>query len=235
MIFNIDEVEQKIGYNFKDKMLLRKCFTHSSYANEHGGENNEVLEFFGDAIIQFVVTEFLYKRFKDDEGKLTLKRTHMVSKEPLLASVKELGIQNYILLGNGQGKRHNLTEKLYSSLYEAIVAGIYLDGGMAQVKKFIRRTIIDDFIEKMQAEKKNKQKKDSKSALQEYVQAYKLGSISYMSLSRTGPDHNPIFFEGVALNGKLLAKGKGKSKKEAQADSAKKALKLLKEQGGNKN
>ena len=90
MIFDIAEIEEKIGYVFKDKMLLRKCFTHASYAHEHGTEDNELLEFFGDAIIEFVITEFLYNNSAGDEGKLTVKRANLVSREPLLAAIKEV-------------------------------------------------------------------------------------------------------------------------------------------------
>ena len=233
MIFNVDEIENKIGYVFKDKMLLRKCFTHSSYANEKGGENNELLEFFGDAIIQFVVTEFLYAYAVGDEGKLTVKRSKIVSKQPLLDSAKELGLLEHLLLGRGQSKNHTYTEKLYSSVYEALVAGIYLDGGMTAVKKFIKRTIIEDYVEKQTAT--IKEKTDFKSEVQEYVQKRKLGTISYQTLGKEGPDHNPIFREGLLLNGELISEGKGKSKKQAQNQSALKALNQLKKQEGKNN
>ena len=193
---NIDEIERKIGYEFKDKMLLRKCFTHSSYANENGGENNELLEFFGDAIIQYVVTEFLYKFAEGDEGKLT--------------------------------------EKLYSSVYEALVAGIYLDGGMVAVKRFVKRTIIEDYVEKCVSDKKQV-KTDFKTLIQEFVQKKKIGTITYQTLGKEGPDHKPIFREGLLLNGNLIAEGRGNSKKQAQNESAFIALGLLKEQEGRRN
>ena len=234
MIFSADEIEKKIKYVFKDKMLLRKCFTHSSYANENGGESNELLEFFGDAIIQFVVTEFLYSYAKGDEGRLTVKRSRIVSKEPLLKSAKELGLFEHLLLGKGQAKNHNYNEKLYSSVYEALVAGIYLDGGITAVKRFIKRTIIEDYVEDNLG-KIQEIKADSKSEAQEYVQKRKLGTITYQTLGREGPDHNPIFREGFLLNGNVVAEGKGKSKKQAQNLSAYLALKLLKEQEGKKS
>ena len=234
MIFNIDEIEKKIGYEFKDKMLLRKCFTHSSYANENGGENNELLEFFGDAIIQYVVTEFLYKFAEGDEGKLTVKRAKIVSKEPLLESAKELGLVEHLLLGRGQSKNHTFSEKLYSSVYEALVAGIYLDGGMMAVKRFVKRTIIEDYVEKCVSEKKQV-KTDFKTLIQEFVQKKKIGTITYQTLGKEGPDHKPIFREGLLLNGNLIAEGRGNSKKQAQNESAFIALGLLKEQEGRRN
>ena len=228
MIFDID-CESKIGYEFKDKTLLRKCFTHSSYAHEHGQEDNEMLEFFGDSIIEFVVTEYLYNNYSGDEGKLTKKRAEMVSKQPLLNSVKKLGLMDYVLLGHGLKNSLERDEKLFSSVYEAVVAGIYLDGGLAQAKKFIKNTIIKDFIEK---EKQNKDNSNNgKNELQEYVQKTKIGSITYETLSKSGADHCPEFRVAVLINGKKLAEGKASSKKKAQALAATKALKIIK-QGG---
>ena len=150
-IFNVVECEEKIGYSFKDKMLLRKCFTHASYANEHREENNELLEFYGDAILGFVVTEYLFNNAKGDEGKLTKKRADIVSKEPLLEAVRLLDIGQFLLLGRGQEKNHTQDEKLYSSIYEALVAGIYIDGGMTAVKKFIKATLIRNYENKIKS------------------------------------------------------------------------------------
>ena len=235
MIFDIESIESAIGYVFKDKMLLRKCFTHSSYSNEHGGENNEKLEFFGDSIMEFIVTEFLVKTQLGDEGDLTKLRADIVSKQPLLFSVKKLGLHEFLLLGKGQQKNHKFDEKMYSSIYEALVAGIYEDGGLVPVRKFIKNTIIADFLSIKNFEKQNKINQDHKSKLQEYIQKRKIGSISYETLSKIGPEHMPEFRVAVLLNGKKLAEGKGGSKKQAEAVSAEKALKLLKKQEGKKN
>ncbi|MBQ0099085.1 MAG: ribonuclease III [Firmicutes bacterium] len=231
MIFEIEECEQKLGYSFKDKMLLRKCFTHASYSNEHGTENNELLEFFGDAIIQYVVTEYLVNSVSGNEGYLTDRRKEIVSKEPLLKSIKKLGIGQFILLGKGQEENLSYREKLFSSLYEALVAGIYIDGGLKECKKFINRTIILDFQqEQVKKNKKKKGEKDGKSLFQEYVQKYKLGSITYELLGRSGPDHDPVFRVGALLNGKQIGEASGKTKKSAEAESALKAIKKLKEE-----
>lgn len=234
MIFDIDACEEKIGYKFKDKMLLRQCFTHASYANEHKEKNNELLEFFGDAVIQFVVTEYLYQKHGGDEGKLTTKRAKIVSKEPLLKSVFKLGLNEFILLGRGQEKNFNNDEKLFSSVYEALVAGIYFDGGMAQVKRFIRRTIIKDF-EENQRSVKTGSVSDVKNKLQEYVQGKKLGVLKYETIAQTGPDHCPEFHVAVTLNGVELARAKGTSKKNASTAVAEKAIKLLLKQEGKKH
>lgn len=234
MIFDIDGIESKIGYTFKDKMLLRKCFTHSSYAHEHGAEDNELLEFFGDAIIEFIVTEYLYNNASGDEGKLTVKRAGVVSKEPLLRAVNELGLSSFMLLGNGQKTSARTDEKLFSSVYEALVAGIYIDGGMAAAKKFVKDTIIKDFDfkERLIRQKLNC---DSKNEFQEYVQKRKLGSVSYETLAKTGPDHNPEFRVAALLNGASLAEGKGATKRLAEAAAAKVALDRLKKDGKHRN
>ena len=234
-IFDIDGCEEKIGYSFKNKMLLRQCFTHASYANEHGENDNELLEFFGDAVIQFVVTEYLFKNFSGDEGKLTKRRADLVSKEPLLHIVKKMGLAEFLLLGKGQGKSANQDEKLFSSVYEALVAGIYIDGGIAVAKKFITDTLIAEFIKKESKKAKEKVKSSGKSQLQEYVQKSKIGSITYETLSKKGPDHAPEFRCAVLLNGMRIAEGKGKSIRLAETVAAESALKRLKKQGGKKS
>ena len=234
MIFDIDGIESRIGYSFKDKMLLRKCFTHSSYAHEHGEEDNELLEFFGDAIIEFIATEYLYNNSAGDEGKLTVKRAGMVSREPLLKAVNELGLASFMLLGNGQQRSAHSDEKLFSSVYEALVAGIYIDGGLSAAKKFVKDTIIKDF-EVIERAARKEMKCDSKNEFQEYVQKKKLGSVSYETLAKTGPDHKPEFRVAALLNGAVVAEGKGSTRRLAEADAAKTAvLRLIKDGKRNK-
>lgn len=232
LIFDITAVESKIGYSFSDKMLLRKCFTHSSYAHEHCTESNERLEFFGDAIIEFIVTELLVKNFSGDEGKLTARRAEIVSNEALLRTVKQLGLCEFLLFGRGEAKKENIEGKRYASLYEALVAGIYLDGGLVKAKKFVLDTIFKDYERKDKIKQKNKHTADAKNAYQEYVQKRKLGSVSYETLSKKGPDHLPQFRVAALLNGARLAEGVGGSKKQAEAQAAERALdKLIKQEG----
>ena len=225
MIFDVAECEQRLGYRFNDKILLRQCFTHASYANENKSKDNERLEFFGDAILGLVVTEYLFKSDMSGEGKLTQE---LVSKKPLQKVVEELGLSELILLGNGLNMHASHDEKLYSSLYEAVVAGIYLDGGMEAAKKFIYRTLLQSKCLKKELTPAVKQKaapeKDSKSAFQEYVQKYKLGAIRYVQLEKTGSDHDPVFTVEVRLDNEPRAVGVGKSKKQAESDAAGKAL-----------
>ena len=232
MIFDISEVENIIGYEFNDKNLLRTCFTHSSYANEHGAVDNELLEFFGDSILEFIVTEHLFKNARGDEGDMTKLRAEMVSKTPLLKVVKKMGLDKFLLLGNGQVKTKNSTDKMYSSIYEALVAGIYLDGGIKAVKKFIEDTLIKEFKPSKTNKQLSSSGKDFKSELQEHVQKTKIGSIGYETLYKKGPDHKPEFKIAVLFNGTKIAEAKGSSKKEAEMAGAKKALQRLKKQGG---
>lgn len=229
MIFEISKIEEIIGYEFKNKELLRQCFTHASYAHLYKEKDNEILEFFGDAIIQFIVTEYLVEGVKGDEGDFTKYRSLIVSKEPLQKSVKKLKLTDYMLLSDGQRKTANADDKMYSSLYEALCAGIYKDGGLEQAKKFVFKTIIKDF-EKLRRlkEDKSEQVKQGKTLLQEYIQQNKVGSILYQTLSKTGPDHQPEFRVALLINGKVISEGKGKSKKQAETIAAEKALKILK-------
>lgn len=230
MVFDINAIEQIIGYEFNDKMLLRKAFTHASYAYEHNQENNELMEFFGDSIMEFLVTEYLYEKVGGDEGLLTKYRAEMVSKTPLNQVFHQMGLAEYILLGNGQQKKLCCDEKLFSSVYEAIVCAIYLDGGIVSAKKFINSTIIKQF----QLGKNNSLRQDAsaKSDFQEFVQKNKLGKIEYKLLSKTGPDHSAEFCVALMLNDKILARQKGSSKKSAEAKAAEIALKKLKAKQG---
>ncbi len=226
MIFELTACEEIIGYKFKDIDLFRNCFVHSSYTNEHYGiENNERLEFFGDAIMDFLVTEYLMAKYpNENEGRLTDRRKDFVAKEPLTKAVFALGLDKYLILGKSVENNRDPNEKLYSSVYEAVVAGIYIDGGLAPARKFVKKTLID-FIESSQAMPKKVVKKttvkDYKSALQEFMQKNKMGIPEYQSISKEGPDNNPVFTEAVLINGKIVAKACGKSKKSAQQIGAK--------------
>ena len=142
MIFDVSEAEDKLGYVFRDKMLLRKAFTHASYINENpGSESNEILEFFGDSILGFVVKEHLFKRFPEKhEGELTEICQHILSTEPLSAAVLRMRLNDCLLLGMGELKNKE-NKSICEDLFEASVAAIYLDGGLAPAKKFILETL----------------------------------------------------------------------------------------------
>ena len=233
MIFVMYECEERVGYTFKDKTLLRTCFTHSSYSHEHGGKNNERLEFFGDSILGFIVTEYLFNKFPDDgEGKLTVYKQQIVSRKPLAEAIVRLGLNDYILYG--EGERRNSPEHheaACENLYEALVAGIYIDGGEDEAKKFIKRTLISYFkpgrVNYEETSAAEKKLTNFKGMLQEYVQKQKLGEIVYKETGKTGPQHNPVFSVSVYVNGKKLGSGQGKKKNEAEQSAANTAYLML--------
>lgn len=213
MIFCIHECEEIIGYSFKDKALLRTCFTHKSYSNEHKVESYEKLEYLGDAILDFVVAEYLFKNAKGDEGDLTQKRADIVSAKPLADAVVSMGLEQFVLLGEGE-KKKGAKPNICADLFESVIAGIYLDGGMEQAKKFIMDKLLKSKV---------KREIDSKSKLQVYVQKHKLGSIEYVDVERKGPDHAPEFTVAVLLKGKEIARGVAGNKRNAQQEAAKTA------------
>ncbi len=230
MIFLMHDCEEKLGYSFKDKELLRTCFTHSSYSNEHGkGKNNERLEFFGDSILGYLTAEYLVKKFPQaDEGLLTAYKQQLVSREPLANAVKRGGLDEYILYGEGERKNVANHDAACENLFEAIVAGIYMDGGIDNALKFVKTFLFSKtrLSEKTvrTAEKKTAEAikiTDFKSALQIYVQKYKLGKIEYVLKKTSGPPHDPIFYMEVTVDGKAMGSGNGKTKSEATKSAAK--------------
>lgn len=256
MIFLMYECEERIGYTFKDKTLLRTCFTHSSYSHEHGGKNNERLEFFGDSILGFITTEYLYGKYPDlGEGQLTVYKQQLVSRKPLAAAINKLGLNDYILYGVGE--KNNTPEHheaACENLYEALVAGIYLDGGLAEAANFIKRTLLASFRPSKSLKEANfdtlgaadKSGKDGKNGkaeadkvgscgdktpvsnykgkLQEYVQKNKLGEIVYKEKSKSGPQHSPTFVVAVFVGGEEKGEGSGKKKSEAEQAAARVAI-----------
>ncbi len=230
MIFDLS-CEELIGYTFKDKNLLRRCFTHSSYGHEHRDmPDNEKLEFFGDSILGYCTAEYLYKNYPElDEGGLTELKQKCVSSKPLAEAIKRAGLDKYILFGEGEKRASNHVSAC-EDLFEALVAGIYLDedGGLEAAKKFItEKLLLKANIPKREKRNDDVKLKDPKSALQEYVQKSKAGKLTYPLKSRKGPPHSPTFVSAVALDGKELATGEGKSKKEAEKVAAEKAYRLL--------
>lgn len=225
MSFNCAEIEKIIGYTFKDKRLLQSVFTHRSYSHEKGGFDNERLEFLGDSLLGFVVAEHLFrKKPRKSEGQMTVEKQNLVSKAPLSRAIRRLGLEKYIIFGDSIGDDSN-NPAFCENLFEALVAGIYLDGGFAPTEKFIH-----DFLIKVTNLKNVKEEpliKDYKSELQIKTQAKKMGTPKYELIQKTGADHDPLFTIGVVIEGKTVAVGQGKSKSEASKDAAKRALKKL--------
>ncbi len=218
MSFPFAEIEQKIGYTFRDKELLRQAFIHSTYGNLYGLNDNERMEYLGDSVLQLIVTEWQYEHDRRAEGKLSEARQHLVCKEALDSAIDGLDIYQYLLLS---GRQQNLGDKTKSNLFEAVTAAIYLDGGLFAAKKFILAHGNLQESGEIQNHKGN---------LQEYLQARGEKPPAYTSYKQ-GPDHAPIFRCTVKAMGES-AEAKGKNIKEAEAIAASRLLWELKERYG---
>ena len=223
------ELEKKIGYPFQDFDLLIRAMTHSSYANEHKKEqreHNERLEFLGDAVLELISSDYLFRNYPDiPEGTLTKKRASMVCEPTLALCAREISLGEYLLLGKGEdatGGRKR--DSIVSDAMEALIGAIYLDGGFANAKEFIARFILDDI--------ENKQLfYDSKTTLQEIVQGSYDEDVRYEIVKEEGPDHNKNFYVHALLGERILGEGCGHTKKAAEQQAAYCAIKKLRKQG----
>ncbi len=220
------ELEDKIGYRYRDISLLRNALVHSSYVNEselEGLEDNERLEFVGDAVLQFVVSEYLYRANpQESEGFLTVVRSSMVARKHCAAMAKQLGLSDYLLVGKGERKvAGGVKKSSLANAFEALVASVYFDGGVAEAKRFILR-----MLERCMPEKKGDEE-NFKAHLQAICQKSAGVLPSYRLVSSKGPDHRKTFEVEVSVKGVSYGKGKGASKKEAEQQAAKEALKEM--------
>ncbi len=225
MIFDLAECEEIACHSFADKQLLRTAFTHTSYAHEHHAASSyERLEFLGDALLDFLVAEHLYRTYPEmEEGEMTTLRAKLVSKPALKQIAENLNMGNLVLLGEGgekSGERKN--DKILSSLIESLIAAVYLDGGIDAARRFAAKRVLPE------GNKVFAKVTDYKTELQEYVQKRKLGAILYTETGRTGPAHSPVFSVTVSVKGKVIAEGKGGKKQAAEQEAAKIALSQLK-------
>lgn len=222
----MQELEKKLGYTFKDKSLLFNALSHSSYANEvRGGvTSNERLEFLGDSVLSLIVSEYIFSKFSDKpEGELTKLRASLVCEKSLCAFSKELDLGRFLQLGKGEDKGGGRERpSILADAFEAVLAAIYLDGGMDIAKKHVMR-----FILKELEHKDDDVFKDYKTALQEIIQRNPEESVSYILTDEFGPDHDKQFTVEVHLNSNTIGKGIGKSKKQAEQMAAKQALHLM--------
>ena len=222
---NNSEFQKKIGYKFNDEALLKKALTHGSYVNEKGegkDKNNERLEFLGDAFFDAVISEELYGRLDGvEEGTLTKLRALVVCEKSLASCGRLIGIGEYVLLGRGEentGGRDK--DALIADALEAVIGAVYLDGGYGAVRDVVLRT----FASRIDEAISGKLKSDYKTALQETLQAAGEFGISYRLAKEEGPDHDKVFYINLFSAKKLIGKGQGKSKKEAEQNAAKDAL-----------
>lgn len=217
--------EEHINVSFNDLSLLRQAFTHRSYLNEHRNEtggHNERLEFLGDAVLELIVTHFLYAKYPDrNEGELTAYRASLVNAITLSEVAAAIGMNDYLLLSRGEAKDNGRARQmLLANAFEAVVGAIYLDAGYEAAETFITEHLfpkIDKIV-------KQGLWQDAKSLLQEKIQDAEGVTPHYTVLKETGPDHDKHFSVGVYAKEVLVAEGSGKSKQEAEQDAARKAL-----------
>lgn len=220
------DFEKKIKITFKDKNLLKQAFTHRSYINENGGNStshNERLEFLGDAVLELIVTDFLYKKYPGyTEGELTALRSALVNAIIISEIASEIEMNDYLLLSKGEAKDFGKARQyILANTYEALVGAIYLDQGYDVVEKFISKNLLpktEEIVNK-------KLWRDAKSLVQEKAQEYVSVTPAYKVLNQSGPDHDKHFTVGIYFGSELIAEGKGKSKQEAEQKAAEAALK----------
>lgn len=218
----LKELQEKIGYQFKDETLLKQALTHSSFANEQKINklgNYERLEFLGDAVLELVSSEFLYNENKDmPEGQLTRLRASMVCEPALAYCARDIQLGSYILLGKGEeatGGRKR--DSIISDVMEAVIGAIFLDGGIENAKKYIYRFVLSDLEDKILF-------MDSKTLLQEEIQKNNTAQLKYELVGETGPDHDKEFRVEAYLDEKLIGTGVGRTKKAAEQQAAYEAL-----------
>jgi ribonuclease-3 len=217
--------EQTLGFRFNDINLLITAFTHRSYLNEHKKtvlEHNERLEFLGDAVLELVVTEYLFQKYEEPEGILTNWRSALVRTESIGAAAQKFGFDPLLRLSRGEKKgTERGRAQILANSFEAVIGAIYLDQGYIRAKDFIDRSILSTFEDILS----NKSWLDPKSHLQEVVQSEEGFTPVYKVISEEGPDHDKLFTVGVYVEGRLLGQGSGPSKQAGQQQAAEKALK----------
>lgn len=222
----MEKLQENIGYKFKDQELLKKALTHTSYAYEHNVESNEKLEFLGDSILEFISSIYLYKNYpKLKEGEMTKVRATVVCEKSLYKVAKKHNFSDFLYLGKSERLSGGESRPaILADSVEAIIAAIYLDGGLEEARRFIEENLKDE----IEIASKHVGQKDYKTVLQEKLQEHGEVKIVYTIINEKGPDHDKIFEAEVECNGKQLAVGTGKSKKQAEMQAAKKALESLK-------
>ena len=219
--------ETQIGYIFKDKLLLSLALTHSSYANENKKSNgyNERLEFLGDSVLSIIVSKYLFENFpKMPEGELSKTRAALVCEKSLAGFARQINLGSILLLGKGEAQNGGGDrDSILADAFEALIAALYLDGGIDVASKFVL-----EFISKQMEERKNAAVfVDYKTELQEIIQQNKEEKVSYVVVGESGPAHDKSFTVEVHLNSNVIGRGIGKSKKLAEQMAAKEALELM--------
>ena len=226
---DLDEFEARLGYRFSDRDFLRRALTHKSFSHESRERtlaDNETYEFLGDSVLGFLVGDILFHRFPTvDEGALSKMKAFLVSSTSLARKARAFGMGEAIFLGIGEEKSGGRNkDSLLANLFEAVIAGVYLDGGIEPSRALIERCFVDDLRD---LNENDLLFHDYKTALQEVVQSMGLPLPEYAVVDEIGPDHDKRFIVEVNLPNRPPARGEGSSKKEAQQQAAREALKLL--------
>ncbi|MGN1299925.1 MAG: ribonuclease III [Clostridia bacterium] len=222
---DLSVLEQNIGYKFKDINLLKNALTHTSYAYEHKVKSNEKLEFLGDSILEFLSSKFIYNNYpKLKEGEMTKVRATVVCEESLYKIADKHNFSDFLYVGKSEMMHQgNRKVAIMADSVEAVIAAMYFDSGLEACEKFI----VDNLKEEIKIASQNVGMKDHKTVLQEKLQVHGNVDIKYDIIKEFGPDHDKTFIAEVKLDGKVLAQGEGKTKKQAEMDAADKALKTL--------
>ncbi|MBR5473100.1 MAG: ribonuclease III [Clostridia bacterium] len=223
----MESLETKLNYKFNNINLLKNALVHSSYANEVRGNthSNERLEFLGDSVLSVIVADHIYHKYPQmPEGELTRLRASLVCERSLCALSRELNIGDYLMLGRGEDKNGGRErDSILADAFEAVLAAIYLDGGMDAARTHVMNTVLRD----LEHHGDEDSFKDYKTTLQEIIQRNPEESVSYVLIGESGPDHDKQFTVAVHLNSNIIGTGAGKSKKQAEQMAAKQALLLM--------
>ena len=228
--YPLSQLEEKIGYRFKEINHLKTALTHSSYSNEMRtknipAEHNERMEFLGDSVLSIITSKYLFEKFKElPEGELTKIRSNTVCEAALFEFALEIGLGEYMYLGHGEDRSGGRYHKaILADAFEALLAAIYLDGGMARAEAFLKPYITVKTDKLIKAGRRE----DYKSLLQQFVQKSRGEILEYVLVGEEGPAHDKCFYFEVRLNNTVIGKGKGGTKREAEQQSAREALILF--------
>ncbi|MBR1496846.1 MAG: ribonuclease III [Oscillospiraceae bacterium] len=218
----MEPLQERLGHVFRAPELLETALTHSSYANEHHCENNERLEFVGDSVLGMVVATWLYQNVSLPEGRMTRLRAELVCEHSLWEAAQRLGLGEYLRLGRGEEQTGGRQRpSILADCVEAVIAALYLDGGLDCARRFIHENILSRLDADLSPEG------DYKTELQELVQQTPGSAVSYALTGERGPDHDKRFTASVSLGGEVLGAGEGRTKKEAEQMAARAALRRL--------
>ncbi len=221
----LEMFEKNIGYNFKDKSLLEKALTHTSYAYENKVESYERLEYLGDSILEFISSKYLFENYKNlSEGEMTKVRAYAVCEDSLYKIALKHNFSDFLYLGKSEKATNTNKKAILADSVEAVIAAMYLDSKDINV---VQTFILENIKEQVEFASKNVGVKDYKTVLQEKLQIHGEVLIKYNIINETGPDHDKTFTAEVECDGKKLASGTGRSKKAAEMEAARKAIELL--------